>query len=68
MSDLHPIVAEIEAFLSETKMSATRFGEEAVNDRNFVFQMRGGRSCLHPTERKVREFMEGYRAEQERAA
>lgn len=36
-------LAEIEAFLVRRNVSATAFGRAAVNDPNFVHDLRGGR-------------------------
>lgn len=36
-------LAEIEAFLKASGMTATAFGKEAVSDPNFVFDLRRGR-------------------------
>ena len=33
----------IEQYLKRTQTSATRFGRDAVNDPNFVFELRSGR-------------------------
>jgi 2,4-dienoyl-CoA reductase-like NADH-dependent reductase (Old Yellow Enzyme family) len=35
---------QIEAFLTRSGMPATNFGREAINDPNFVFQLRRGRA------------------------
>lgn len=36
-------LSDIEAFLERTKMTASAFGRAAVNDPNFVGDLRGGR-------------------------
>lgn len=41
----------IEAFLRERGMTPTRFGEEALNDRRLVFDLRRGRE-LRPRTRE----------------
>ena len=48
---------EIEAFLAETKMSATAFGRDALNDPPFVAQLRRGRNVTLSTVEKCRAFM-----------
>lgn len=63
MTDTHPILIEIEAFLSETGMSASAFGALAANDRNLVHQLRSGRFCFPKTEAKVREAFAKVRAQ-----
>jgi hypothetical protein len=57
------LLSDIEAFLATHTMSATRFGHDALGDRHFVKQMRGGRRVWPETEAKVRRFMATYRAE-----
>ena len=57
------LLSDIEAFLSthDATISATSFGELAMNDRHLVHQMRKGRRRLWPeTEAKVRRFMATY--------
>lgn len=57
------LLSDIEAFLSAHKMSATRFGEAAMNDRHLVRTLRTGRRLWPETEEKVRRYMVTYRAE-----
>lgn len=40
MTQAEAFLAEIEAFLNRTKMTATAFGRAAVNDPNFVGDLR----------------------------
>lgn len=39
---LSTLLSEIEAFIARKGMSATAFGVSAVNERNFVFDLRNG--------------------------
>ncbi len=53
-------ISEIEAFLSEVGMEPTIFGRQALNDPNFVFQIRKGRSPSARTIDQIRHFMSQY--------
>lgn len=58
------LLDDIEAFLERNpKVSPTRFGDEALGDRHFVRQLRGGRRVWPETEKKVREFMTDYQSQ-----
>jgi hypothetical protein len=48
---------EVEAFLRDAGMPATRFGRLAMNDKSFVNHLRNGRHPRLDTAEKVREFM-----------
>lgn len=50
-------LAEIEAFLARTGMSATRFGEDSVNDRKLVANLRAGADVGTRRMDRVRLFM-----------
>jgi 2,4-dienoyl-CoA reductase-like NADH-dependent reductase (Old Yellow Enzyme family) len=50
-------LAEIEAFLTASRMRATDFGREAVGDPSFVTRLRQGRSPSLATADKVRACM-----------
>ena len=57
------------AFISAHQMTARRFGELALNDKNFVIDLNAGRSPSLNTAEKVRRFMITYAApDQEEAA
>jgi hypothetical protein len=58
---METLLADIESFLVTQGMSATAFGEKALNHRHFVRQVREGRECLPKTVRKVRAFMQEYK-------
>lgn len=55
------LLSDIEAFLATHEMSASRFGELALKDKPFVFQLRGGRRVWPETEAAIRRFMATYR-------
>jgi len=54
------LLTEIEAFLSATRLSASRFGFLAVKDKHFVHELRDGRRCWPETQNRVRLFMATY--------
>lgn len=54
------ILSEIEAFLAARGMSASRFGSEALADKNFVKDLRRGRRIWPETEHKLRLYMASY--------
>jgi hypothetical protein len=58
-------LSEVEAFLARTKMSASAFGHGAVNDPNFVSDLREGRTPSLRLADRVHEFM---RSHEENAA
>ena len=60
-------LAEVEAFLSRTGMSATRLGAIAVGDTRFVHHVRRGRSPRLATADRVREFMRDHRPKKKSA-
>lgn len=49
---------KVERFLRQTGMADSRFGEEAVNDRAFVYELRAGRSVQLRTLERVQKFMD----------
>jgi 2,4-dienoyl-CoA reductase-like NADH-dependent reductase (Old Yellow Enzyme family) len=59
--DRDPLVAEIEQFLAESRITATAFGRDALSDPGFVFGLRSGRDCRLSTAERVREQMRHYR-------
>ena len=62
MSTREDLLNEIETFLTDTGMSATRFGDEAINDRALVMRLRAGRDLKLATVDKIRAFMAKQRA------
>lgn len=57
-----PLLADVEAFLAGTGMSATRFGLDAMGDPGFVHKLRGGREVKIATRKRVVGFMREWRA------
>lgn len=51
------ILAEIEAFLTESGMSPTMFGKRAKDDAALVFHLRAGRGIRPKTDALLRDFM-----------
>ncbi|HEY7808268.1 MAG TPA: hypothetical protein VIC34_13815 [Croceibacterium sp.] len=55
------LIRKIEEFMRHTKMPQTRFGRLAINDPQFVFDLRRGRVPRPQTEERVEHFMNTYR-------
>lgn len=54
------LLAEIEAALAKSGLSATKFGKDAVGDPSFVFDLRDGKRDLRvSTVQRVRDFIAG---------
>lgn len=67
---IHPLLADIDAFLEAHGMAESTFGREAVNDWKFISDLRGNaerkpRRIWPETEAKVRRFMATYRPDTE---
>lgn len=62
MSTLKDLLSEIEAFLGETGMTPTAFGEKATNDKALVPRLRDGRDLKATTIDRIRAFMAKERA------
>lgn len=60
--------AEIVAFLAKHDLEPATFGRQALNDPNFVSDLRAGRSPNLRTIERVREFIDSYPASKERRA
>ena len=54
--------AEVDAFLADTGMSASKFGRDALNDTHFVRRLREQRDTKLATVDRVRAFMVEQRA------
>lgn len=52
-----PLLNRIEAYLRASRISATRFGREAVRDPKLVHDMRCGRQLGAATRRRVEAFL-----------
>jgi hypothetical protein len=57
----HPILADIDAFLTAHGMKESTFGRKAVRDWKLVRELRNGRRLWPETEQAVRNFMVTYR-------
>lgn len=55
------LIDEIENFLADHGLSATRFGVLAAGDTKFVKTLREGRVCRESTAERVREWMKQHR-------
>lgn len=62
-----PLLDDITAFITAHGLSERRFGELALNDKNFVSDVRSGRSPSLNTVERLRRFMSTY-PNHERAA
>lgn len=48
----------IERYLKRTRTSAARFGREAVNDPNLVFELRSGRRLGREISEKIEAWLD----------
>lgn len=55
------LIRNIEKFLREQDMPATKFGRLATRDPRFVLDLRNGRMPRTSMERRVERFMQSYR-------
>lgn len=55
------LLREVERFLRQADIPATRFGREALGDPRFVFDLRNGRDPRPGTVAKVRAYLENGR-------
>ena len=62
-----PLLADIETFCTAQEMAESQFGLLALNDKNFVADLRDGRDIRFSTAERVRQFMVGYRREEKAA-
>ena len=60
----HPILDEILAHCAARGLSRSVFGEKAVGDPNFVFNLEAGREPRRTTVQRVRDFMQDVAPEQ----
>ena len=63
MSTREQLLREIEAFLEETGMMPTTFGEKATNDRALMTTLRKGRDPKSSTVDAIRDYIIRERAE-----
>jgi hypothetical protein len=52
-----PILLDVENFLQASQMTATAFGQRALNDPTLVHELRRGRECKMATRRRIRDFI-----------
>jgi hypothetical protein len=52
------LLREVEKFLIASRISAARFGREAMGDPRFVFDLRNGREPRLATVSRVRAYLE----------
>ena len=52
------LLSDIEAFCARHDMSETQFGVDALNDKNFIPDLRDGRDLRFSTAERVRTFMD----------
>jgi hypothetical protein len=57
-SALDPVLPIVERFLVASQMAPTAFGQIALNDPNFVHELRNGRECKRATRARVLGFIE----------
>ncbi len=57
------LIRNIEKFLRQTGMPATKFGRLATHDPRFVIDLRNGREPRPRTEQKVEHFMQSWSEE-----
>ena len=57
---METLIAQIESFMAAHGLSEWQFGEQAINDRHFVRQLREGRDLRMSTVSRVSAFMAEY--------
>lgn len=55
--DPHPLLAKVDEHLAITGLSKSAFGEKAVGDPNFVFELEAGREPRRMTVQRVEAFI-----------
>lgn len=58
-----PLLTRIEAFLKRSRVSATRFGREAVRDPRLVHDLRRGRQPRRGMKRRILAYLDQAEAE-----
>ena len=65
----HPeLLADIEAFLTATRMGASYFGKKATGNSEMVARLRNGGRVWPETEQLARDFMAAYQAQPDTGA
>lgn len=62
------LLSDIEEFVAAHEITERRFGELALNDKNFVSDIRSGRSPSLNTVERLKRFMMTYRPEPQQDA
>jgi 2,4-dienoyl-CoA reductase-like NADH-dependent reductase (Old Yellow Enzyme family) len=52
-----PVLSEVEAFLQSSGMTATAFGQKALNDPTLVHELRRGRDLRRSTRARILAFI-----------
>lgn len=68
MADTHPILSRIEAHLEASGQTPTAFGVAALNDPNFVFDLREGRDLRRDTVKKIEDHLAEFATSHSEAA
>ena len=55
----HPLLAKVDAYRAKANLSRSTFGDMAVGDPKFVFDLAAGREPRRKTVQRVEEFMRG---------
>lgn len=58
------LLDDIKAFCLSSGVSKSKFGQDAVKDPRFVFDLEAGRECRRSTVQKVMDYMAGAEAAQ----
>jgi len=66
MKQPDPLLESVERFLADSGMEPTTFGEKAMNDGNFVRDLRNGREVRRRTREKVERFIKEWQAQRQR--
>jgi 2,4-dienoyl-CoA reductase-like NADH-dependent reductase (Old Yellow Enzyme family) len=59
-STTDPVLLDVENFLQASQMTATAFGQRALNDPTLVHELRRGRECKMATRRRIRDFIRDF--------
>jgi hypothetical protein len=53
------LLQRVELYLRRHRISATRFGQDSMQDPNLVFELRNGRQLRRKTAARLRAWLEG---------
>lgn len=65
---MRTLIQDVEEFIALHNVAPTTFGNDALGDRHFVFQLRRGRDCKLSTAERVRTFMAEYEPKRQETA